>query len=217
MGFYQFMHKCFDLSNPGGKIKKVARIIYIVEVLLTALAAFITIVALDFVHPIISVFIIGPIAAVVAFFISLGIFWPTMILIYGFGELIENTDPELLENRKVEEKASRKALEKAMQEAREKARCKAERAQQEAQEKSKNAAESYTQRYSETQSKKENTNGKRIPKKERKVNEEKKQPSACEICNYKAIKLYDQVITEENETRVIKICYKCRDKFQSTE
>ena len=106
MRFKQFISDCFDLSNPGGKIKKVAKAIYMIEVFLTTIAAYIIILSSDVFPILVSLFIIGPVTAIAAFFLSWVIFWPQAILTYGFGELIENTGHELFKKRKYTENAN---------------------------------------------------------------------------------------------------------------
>ena len=140
-----FFKSCFDFSNPGGKIKFVAKTMYAILVVFPLVLAFIA--YLYAIVPIVQYagyapsllcmffcwLLFAPLFLFLVFLAAVASTWLPCILLYGFGELIENTDYERIARRKSEERLQREAEEKAKREAEEKAKYEAEeRAKREA-------------------------------------------------------------------------------------
>ena len=97
-----FLSKLFNLSSPGQKIKQYIKISYIIEVILTSIAAFILVIYFAIDYDSFAFVLLAPIAAIVSFFLAWIILWPTTIFLYGFGELIENSGEIIIEQRQTQ-------------------------------------------------------------------------------------------------------------------
>ncbi len=86
----KFFASLLNFNNPGTKIKFFAYVAYLIEIILTDITLIILFV-IDAIYFDPLLLLVLPIIAFVGFILSALIYWIPSIVLYGFGELIENS------------------------------------------------------------------------------------------------------------------------------